>query len=121
MIREFLDQLSSISKAVRALQSEQDGALNVEQERISNLIASAAESMSEMVVSFPEDMSNSAQEIFSFEARSSLATIIGYSELLLEAVDGGLNDAQRQHVRDIRTAGSRMLGILVHDIDQRYS
>jgi signal transduction histidine kinase len=118
VIREFLDQLNHISRAARALQTEREGTLNVEQERITNLIASAAASMSEMVVSFPEDMSASAQEVFSFEARSSLATIIGYSELLLEAIDGTLNEDQRQYVRDIRTAGSKMLGILVRAVDQ---
>lgn len=51
----------------------------------------------------------------SHEVRTPLNAVIGFSDVLLEEMFGGLNEKQREYVQDIHTAGRHLLE-LVNDI-----
>lgn len=69
----------------------------------------ASRTMLEMVVSFPAVDSQYASELYSYEASSHLASIIGYTEMLLDEDDGVLSEKQRQHLRQIHAAGKQIV------------
>ncbi len=51
----------------------------------------------------------------SHELRTPLNVIIGFSELMLDGVPGGVNDEQKQCLNDIQDSGKHLLG-LINDI-----
>lgn len=51
----------------------------------------------------------------SHELRTPLNAIIGFSQLLLDGIPGGLNETQRQCMRDILSSGEHLLG-LINDV-----
>jgi len=53
--------------------------------------------------------------VMSHELRTPLNTILGFSEVLLEGLEGPLNPGQREDLRIIRESGDHLLG-LVNDI-----
>ena len=59
---------------------------------------------------------NQAKDAFltgmSHEMRTPLNTIIGFSDVLLQDIDGELNQAQSHHTRLIHDAGERLLGFV---------
>lgn len=48
----------------------------------------------------------------SHELRTPLTSIIGYSEMLVEGIAGGLSDEQRDFVQTIREKGEQLLGLI---------
>jgi signal transduction histidine kinase len=108
---ELLNPLNTIILASEALRSEADSELNFYQERFVDAMLRAATGMRDMLISIP-DMGN-AREILSYEARSNLASIIGYSEVLLDQVEGKLTPSQQRHVQAIRANGAQMLNLLI--------
>ncbi len=53
--------------------------------------------------------------VMSHELRTPLNTILGFSELLLEGLEGPINPGQREDLRIVRESGNHLLG-LVNDI-----
>lgn len=53
--------------------------------------------------------------VMSHELRTPLNTILGFSDLLLEGLEGSINPGQREDLRIIRESGDHLLG-LVNDI-----
>lgn len=53
--------------------------------------------------------------IVSHELRTPLNTILGFSQLLLDGVEGELADSQKEDVRIVQTSGRNLLG-LINDI-----
>lgn len=112
---ELLNPLNSVILACEALISEADSELNFYQERFVDAMLRAAVTMRDMIISIP-NMGN-AREILSYEARSNLASIIGYSEVLLDQVEGKLTPTQQRHVQAIRANGAQMLNLLIRMLD----
>lgn len=53
----------------------------------------------------------------SHELRTPLTSVIGYSEMLLEGMAGGLNDEQRDYVRTIMEKGESLLSLISQILD----
>lgn len=53
----------------------------------------------------------------SHELRTPLHSILGFSELLQDAVFGTLNDKQRRYVGHIRSSGTHLLALIEHILD----
>jgi signal transduction histidine kinase len=53
----------------------------------------------------------------SHELRTPLTSVIGYSEMLLEGLAGGLNDEQRDYVKTIMDKGESLLGLITQILD----
>jgi PAS domain S-box-containing protein len=53
----------------------------------------------------------------SHELRSPLHSIMGFTSVLLEGIDGVLNDAQLEHLRIVRDASQNLLGLINDLID----
>lgn len=75
-------------------------------------MSNSARELIELIVSFPEVEWERGREVFSYEARSSLATLIGYTEMLLEDTEGPLNQPQRDNLRLIQAAGRHLLRLV---------
>jgi hypothetical protein len=108
---EFLNSLNTIILACEAITNEADSELNFYQERFVDAMLRAAVTMRDLIISIP-DIGN-AREILSYEARSNLASIIGYSEVLLDQVEGKLTATQQRHVQAIRANGAQLLNLLI--------
>lgn len=65
-----------------------------------------------MVVSFPGMEGEHNREVFSYEARSHLTSIIGYAELLLDEDDGELDTSQRDYIGQVQMVGKRLVRFL---------
>ena len=61
-------------------------------------------------------LANQAKDAFltgmSHEMRTPLNTVIGFSDVMLQGIDGDLNHAQSHHTRLIHDAGQRLLGFV---------
>ncbi len=108
---EFLNSLNAIILACEGIRSEADSELNFYQERFVDSMLRAAHNMRDLIISIP-DMGN-AREILSYEARSNLASIIGYAEVLLDQVEGTLSATQQRHVQAIRANDAQLLNLLI--------
>lgn len=53
----------------------------------------------------------------SHELRTPLNAVIGFSDVLLEGLFGGLNERQEEYVRDIRDSGQHLLGLINEILD----
>ena len=53
----------------------------------------------------------------SHELRTPLTSVIGYSEMLLEGMAGGLNEEQREYVKTIMDKGESLLGLISQILD----
>jgi len=53
----------------------------------------------------------------SHELRTPLTSVIGYSEMLLEGMAGGLNDEQRDYVKTIMDKGETLLNLISQILD----
>lgn len=77
-------------------------------------MSNSARELIELIVSFPEVEWDHGREVFSYDARSSLATLIGYTEMLLEGEDGPLTQAQRDNLGYIQAAAKHLLRLVTH-------
>lgn len=68
--------------------------------------------MLDMVISFPGLDSHRAVQVFSHEARSYLASIIGYAELMLDEDEGLLVEEQKDRLRSISATGKYLTRLL---------
>ncbi|MDP2343721.1 MAG: ATP-binding protein [Deltaproteobacteria bacterium] len=53
----------------------------------------------------------------SHELRTPLTSVIGYSEMLLEGLAGGMNDEQRDYVKTIMDKGESLLALITQILD----
>ncbi len=53
----------------------------------------------------------------SHELRTPLTSVIGYSEMLLEGLAGGMNEEQREYVKTIMEKGESLLGLITQILD----
>jgi signal transduction histidine kinase len=53
----------------------------------------------------------------SHELRTPLTSVIGYSEMLMEGMAGGLNEEQRDYVKTIMEKGESLLGLISQILD----
>lgn len=110
MQERLLQPLTEIIRTADRLLLESD--LNDTQRVFLQAAYDSATKMMEMVVSFPVVDGEHANEVFSYEARSHLASIIGYAELLLDEDDGELNTSQRDYIGQVQMVGKRMVRFL---------
>src|SRR5512145_247062 len=112
---ELLNPMDAIIQACEGLASGTDTELNVYQERFVHAMLRAAANMRDLLISIPE--TGNVREILSYEARSNLASIIGYAEVLLDQIEGKLGATQQRHVQAIRANGAQMLNMLTRLLD----
>lgn len=86
-----------------------EASVNDLQRKFLHGIFTGSTELRDLFLSFPMIDIGNAAEVFSFETRSHLANIIGYSEVLLEEEEGELNAIQRERVHEIRSAGKQLL------------
>jgi signal transduction histidine kinase len=110
MKNDLLIPLDTVIRAAEMLLS--NTTLNFPQERIVKSIYDVAVNLHDLIISLPELNSDNAKTVLSYETRSNLASVIGYAEELLEGEEGGLDEAQQQHVRQIRASGRQVLNRL---------
>ncbi|MBZ0282700.1 MAG: hypothetical protein K8L97_18305 [Anaerolineae bacterium] len=116
MRERFLKPLAAIGEICERLLTA-DEVLNLAQERFIESIATAAQIMTDSIISFPDTELENAGEVLSYEARSHLASIIGYAESLLDEFDGTLTAAQAEQIQSIRTHGTRMITLLARIVN----
>jgi hypothetical protein len=111
-----LEDIVSASQVLLA-----DTSLNVHQEKIVQSIHGVAFDMFGLTVSIPDLTWDRAREIFSFESRSHLASIIGYAEALLEGEEGPLDDGQQEQLTVIWTNGKQLYDTLTEILDDAHA
>ena len=106
---ELVVPLSRIHDSAQGLLTKTT--LTFAQERIVQSIENVAREMLEMVIGVPDVTWETATEVLSFEARSHLASIIGYAEILLDEDDNDmpLTEQQSTYINIIRTDGRKLL------------
>ena len=71
-----------------------------------------------IVMASPELMTiERARELFSYETRELLASMIGYAEVLESEEDGELDQIQHQHLANIHAHAIELLDIITEIID----
>lgn len=108
---ELLNPLTFIMERCDILLAET--ALDFPQERMVGAIQGVCHEMYDLVISVPDLTWDKARELLSYEARSHLATVIGYAEELLDEADK-LDESQQNAVADIHEAGVYLLEQLTH-------
>ncbi len=110
---ELLNPLANIVNAAQSLISDDSESVDDPlQQKYVHAIHDDAVRLYDLVVSFPDLTWQRVREMLNYEARSHLASIIGYAEILLDEVDGPLTDNQRQLVHYISTNGKHLLNLL---------
>jgi signal transduction histidine kinase len=72
-------------------------------------IASEAKELHSLILSIPDLSMEQDKQMMSYDGRSHLTSIIGYSEVLLDEIEGELSDSQRNLLREIRSNGRELL------------
>jgi signal transduction histidine kinase len=62
-----------------------------------------------LILSFSDVNTEQAKEMMSYEGRSQLTSIIGYSEVLLDEIEGVLSDEQRDLLHEVHSSGRQLL------------
>jgi signal transduction histidine kinase len=88
------------------------GELNDEQTQIIQSVLAVVYGSRDFVVTMPDHFSDDDKAALSYEMRSGLNTVIGYTEMLLDGSSGPLGAASEKHVLTIRSSGRFMLGLL---------
>lgn len=112
---DLIAPLKTMLDAADGLRQDVDDALNTVQSRVVEAIHRTAKDLYETVISIPDVTWEKARKRLDYEARSHLASIIGYAEVLLEQNDGAINDDQRIHLQRIRAAGLDVIRQLAPD------
>ena len=111
MRENLLAPLQDINHACEVLLSETE--LDFKNEQIVQIIYQVAQLLTDLVISVTDFTGDKAQEVFSFESRSHLTSIIGYAEVLLDDDDDLLTYKQGDLIQQITDAGKTLLSQLV--------
>lgn len=118
MQKQLLNSTDTITGVCEALLAETDGPLSVYQQRMAEAMLQAAHALHDLLVSLPDMEAANVKKLLSYEARSHLASIIGYAEVLLDEEDEeALCDKQRAQAQAIRSAGKQMLNQIIRLMD----
>ncbi|MEQ8675926.1 MAG: hypothetical protein RLP44_26785 [Aggregatilineales bacterium] len=107
MRENLLTPLQDINHTCEVLLSETE--LDFMNEQIVQSIYHVAQLLTELVISVTDFTGDKAREVFSFESRSHLASIIGYAEVLLDDDDALLKPPQIDLIQQIRDSGKILL------------
>lgn len=110
MKADLLAAIDTIRQAAQQLQMETD--LSFSQERMVRAIGAEAVALHDLVLALPDAEPTNVRAVVSYEARSHLASIIGYAETLLQEPDDPLNEQQHEHASRIAWGGKAILNHL---------
>lgn len=118
MQKQLLNSTDTITTVCETLLAETDGPLSVYQQRMAEAMLQAAHALHDLLVSLPDTETANVKKLLSYEARSHLASIIGYAEVLLDEEDEeALHDKQREEAQAIQAAGKQMLNQIIRFMD----
>ena len=83
-----------------------------------NIATGAHDLRSLLLTSAPVASLEKSREVMSFDGRSYLSAIIGYSEELLDEVEGELTDEQRDLLFEVRSSAMQLLSDLESSIEE---
>ncbi len=115
MIDEVLGLLQRITDTCMTLTGQT--MMNMNQEKCVENIRIVAEDLFSVVISVPDLTWDKARELFSFETRQHLASVIGFAEVLLDGEEGPLTEDQRMLIAQIRQDARQLLNDL-GDLEQ---
>jgi len=97
----------------------QDTILNDLQRKFLHSIHTVAQDMQQLIVMTPPELLTieRAREMFSYETRELLASMIGYAEVLESEEEGALDEAQHQQVQVIRDNATALLDVITEIIE----
>ena len=92
----------------------QETILNDLQRKFMNSIHSVAHDMQQLIVMTPSEVLTieRAREMFSFETRELLSSMIGYAEVLDSEEEGELTELQHQHIANIHANAVELFEII---------
>jgi len=79
------------------------------QRKFINAIFSSAQELRNLIISLPDSTWERTHHILNFEARSHLASIMGYAEEMLDDPDTPISDQQKTTLQQIQTHSERLL------------
>lgn len=77
-----------------------------------------AHELRSLLLTVPALPSDKGRELLSFDGRSHLSTIIGYTEELLDEIEGELSDDQRDLLFEVRSSCMQLLSQLQSSIEE---
>ena len=94
--------------------------LNDLQRKFVHNIHHVAEDMLQLIVATPPELLTieRAREVFSYETREILSSMIGYAEVLQSEEEGELNRTQQQYMEHIHINATELLDVITNLIDQ---
>lgn len=98
----------------------QETILNDLQRKFVHNIHNVAEELVQLIISTPSDLLtiDRVREVFSFETREMLSSMIGYAEVLESEEEGELARSQQQHIENIRVNATELLEVITNLIDE---
>lgn len=90
--------------------------LNELQRKFVHAILEGSTQLRDLVITLSEITIESVRQVFDFEARSQLTSIIGYAEVLIDGDEGQLSNQQYKLVVEIHTAGKQLFDAIVSTI-----
>lgn len=107
MVEELLTPLKSVIKVVDTL-LEEDTFNDMQRTFLYN-ISTEAHKLQSVLLTIPDLSYENAKHLLSFEGRSHLSSVIGYTEELIEEAEGQLNDEQGTVLEQVRNKSIHLL------------
>ena len=97
----------------------QETILNDIQRKFLNNIHHVAENLQQLILMTPPELLTieRAREVFSYETREMLSSMIGYSEVLESEEEGDLDMTQQQHIANVRANATELLDVITRLIE----
>jgi|GEM_PF-1346245 hypothetical protein len=101
--------IRQVLNGIEKLLLERFGTITSEQRRVLEQMKGAATQF-ELLVTYADDTASAnARRFLSYETRETLATVLGYAEMLLDGLYGPVNEDQKQQVNAVRANGKMLL------------
>lgn len=109
---ELLFPLNQVLESANILLS--DTILNDLQRKFLRYIHTVAQDMQRLILMTSQELMTieRARELFSYETRELLSSMIGYAEVLESEEDGELSEVQQQHVANIHAHAVELLDVI---------